>query len=103
MRLVIDNNNVVELYNLKNNVSGEFIDDADVKLTIYDSNMDPVGGGIWPQNMDNRGTGQYRVTLEETLVLERGSRYTGVVTAKDTEGRQGRWEMQFVAEPNKVY
>lgn len=103
MRLVIDNNNVVELYNLKNNVTGEFVDDADVSVTIYDGNMVPVGGGIWPQSMDNRGPGRYRITLEERLILERGRKYVGVVTALDTEGRQGRWEMQLTAEPNKVY
>ena len=103
MQIYLNNNNVVELYNLRNNVDDTLIDDATVNLTIYDSSEVPVGGGIWPAAMDNRAPGRYRVTLEETLLFERGRKYVGVITAKDTEGRQGEWEVELMAQANKVY
>ena len=103
MRLLMNNSSVCSLYNLKNTADDTVVTDADVSLTIYDSNGDPVGGGIWPQTMRHIANGHYRVTLEHRLILKSGRSYNGVVTAVDTEGRQGQWDLQLLAEPQKVY
>jgi hypothetical protein len=103
MRLIIDNSNVCSLYNLRNTESGETVIDATVELTIYDSDGTPVGGGIWPQAMRHISNGHYRVTLEDTLTLLAGRSYRGVVTAVASQGNKGQWELQLLAEPQKVY
>ena len=103
MQLLIDSNNVCELYNLRNNVDNTLVNDATVNLTIYDGTNTPIGGAIWPADMANRGAGRYRVTLEKTLILDRGRPYYGVITATDPDGRQGQWELQLTAEPRKVF
>ena len=102
MRLLMDNTNVCSLYSLRNTLDDAVVADADVELTIHDSSGTPVGGGIWPQVMRHISDGHYRVTLEHRLILSRGRNYYGTVTATDTEGRQGQWERQLVAEPQKV-
>jgi hypothetical protein len=53
--------------------------------------------------MANRGDGLYRVTLDHRLVLDRGRRYRGVITATDSEDRKATWELELTAQAQKVY
>jgi hypothetical protein len=103
MQLVIDNSNVCRLDSLRDNDTGELIDNANVSVTIYDGSNVPILGTIWPVNMPNKGNGVYEATLDHRLILDRGRRYRGVVTAIDTQDRKAVWELELLAQANKVY
>jgi hypothetical protein len=102
-RLVIDNNNVVELQRLRNSISGGPITDATVSLTVYDGAGVPVVGQIWPASMQHVSDGYYRTTLDSSLILRRGGTYYGIITADGSGGERGKWELQIKAEAGKVY
>lgn len=103
MRLLINNNNVCSLYDLRNSIDGAVVEDADVKLTIYDSTDTPVFGTPWPKDMRHIENGHYRATIASNIALERGRHYVAKITATDIDGRKGEWELQLTAEPQKVY
>ena len=102
MQLIIEISNVCRLDALRDSVTNELIDDATVTLTIYDGSGTPILGTIWPVSMPNKGSGIYETTLDHRLILDRGRRYRGVVTAIDPTDRKAVWELELLAQAQKV-
>lgn len=75
--LYIDNDNVVYLSGLRNEVTGEYINDALLSAELTDTQDVAVAGQSWPLIMDYvAGTqGIYRLLLENTLALLNGQYY----------------------------
>ena len=101
--LIIDSNNVVELRDLRNNVTQEAITDAAVSVTLVDGKGDPVIGTTWPQNLSHVDSGTYRTTLDYGLQLISGRNYTGLLRAATTSGQERTWQLKLKALSDKVY
>ena len=101
MRLLINSTNVAEINNLR--VLGEPKDGATVTVTVYDRNNNPVPGEAWPVQLINIAPAQYRGTLGAGLVLERGRPYRAVFTASLANTTEKSWEVECVAQADKVF
>ena len=90
--LLIDSTNVVTLSRLKDETSGEYIDDATATLDLYTDAGDPVsnGQGITMTVETNPAPGRtkYRGTLPASVSLTEGSYYEARVTAVATDASQ---------------
>lgn len=97
--LYIGNNSVLDLANLRNEVSGQYLDAVDVSVTLYDQDAAEVGGSDWPLPLDlvAGAHGLYRVTLPYTLALNEGARYTARVVADAGLGLRAQWDVACVA------
>lgn len=81
LKVIFENNDtVVELYGLKDGVSGRPINDATATFTAFKDGVE-VSGGSWPVSMTNIGgkRGVYRGVLEEALDLSEGEIVTVIV------------------------
>lgn len=81
------NDNVLEVC-AKNGVTLEFINDANIVVTLTDESGDPVSGQMWPTAVIyvSASEGIYRATLSKDLNMERADRYTATV---DIDGGPG--------------
>lgn len=98
--LYYGNDMVLELTDLTNEVTGSNISGATVFVTLVDSSDTQVAGGTWPKPMPyvTGSDGVYRTTLEDTLSLTKGSRYTAKITADGGSGLMGYWEKRFICK-----
>ena len=101
MRLLLNTSNVVELNNVR--ALGETVSDAAVEATIYDRNLSPVLGQVWPLQLQSVAPGSYRATASADLTLERGALYTVVVTAVAADTKKRTWEIETTAQADKVF
>lgn len=96
--LYIGNNNVFELQRLTNSVTGLADETATVGLTLTDTAGAEVVGQVWPTYLSHVGSGTYRTTLEDDLVLISGKTYTATVEADGTNLEVGLWTCRLKAE-----
>lgn len=97
--LYLDNDSVLEVDRLKNELTGAFLSDATVTVTLVEkSSGEPVAGETWPKPMDYvaDSSGLYRATLPYTLALAAGARYDAVITADGGDGLRARWSVECV-------
>jgi len=89
------NDHTIELRNLKNEVTGDYLDAATVTVTLVDSNDAEVSGETWPLTMSyvTGSNGVYRATFSDTLSLTKLAKYTAKVTADGGAGLKGYWEV----------
>jgi hypothetical protein len=82
--IYIGNDNLVTLYDLRNALTQEYVNDAEAEVTVVDENSDPVDGGDWPMPMEYvaDSNGKYIAALPETLQLTPGTFYKAVVSVK---------------------
>lgn len=92
------NDMVLEVASLKNDVSGEFLNEATVTVSLADSAGEPVAGNPWPLALEylEDSNGVYRATLADTLTLSPGARYVAEVIADAGSGQRGKWEVDCV-------
>lgn len=59
-------NNIIELDALRNGITGDYINDATVTVTIVDPDDNELTGQSWPTTMDyvNGSNGKYRALLD---------------------------------------
>lgn len=90
----VENDNVITLVGLKNKVSGDWINNATVTVTLYDENDAEVSGQSWPASLAyvSASNGNYRATLEDVLNLLPNVEYTAIVTADGGPGLKGVWK-----------
>lgn len=97
MHLALNSNNIVELYDLINSVTGAYVDDANVSVTVRDMQTTiPVGGVIWPVDMPNVGSGRYRVVLDSFIELNKNKQYLLDITAA-TVNESTNWQTPVTA------
>lgn len=87
------NDMIIEVNGLKNAISGAYVNDATVTVTMVDSAGSSVVGETWPLSVGYVGgtDGIYRATLQDSLTLTVGNLYTAKVTAVGG-GYQAYWE-----------
>jgi hypothetical protein len=98
MNLYLDNSNVIELRSLTNSVTGAADTGASVSVTIKDASGKNVTGQAWPAAMGHTSNGTYRATLDSSINLIAGRKYTAVVNATGTGGEIGEWNCSVIAE-----
>ena len=92
LTLYVGSNNVLELRNLTNAITGIEVNDADVTAVITDITDTEVPGQVWPLTMVPTGTdGTYQGTLEAGLQINNGKQYKGTVTAIGQDGLERTW------------
>jgi len=95
------NSHVVKLTNVINEETGEFINDAIVRLeSIKDYNGINLNGVIWPLIM-NKVTGidgEYSAILPSSAEIIAGQLYTSDITATALGGFDGQWKCSTVAK-----
>ncbi len=93
-----ENDQVIELSGLKDAIADTFINDATVTASIVDSAGDDLAGMTFPATMTyvSGSEGVYRVTLEETLVVNVGQFVKAIIIA--IKGSlQGKWTIDMQA------
>ena len=96
--LYINNDNEVRLVNLTD-LDGVAVADATVTITVQDLTGTNVTGATFPMTMtyDNTTDSDYAATLPESLVLENGAKYKGVITASTPSALNGEWTCTYIA------
>lgn len=73
--------NVIEIPELKNEVSNQIIVDATVTVILLDSGRHYVDGVNFPITMNHVGLGKYRAVFPNEIELNRKQKYNAYVTA----------------------
>ncbi len=97
--LYLDNDNVLEVQQLRNDTSGDFLNTANVSMTLHDAGGDPVNGANWPlplQYVDG-SHGVYRVTLDRDLALTLNARYIARIAVDGGSELRASWSIACVA------
>jgi hypothetical protein len=96
--LYLGNNSIVDVTGLRNEHTGEFVNDADLSMTLLDKTGAPVGGANWPAAFQYMAdsNGVYRATLPHTLAIAEGERYVARVVANATLGLRAQWDLLCV-------
>lgn len=101
--LYADNDMTLEVSSLRDEVTGAYINDATVTVSLADEDAVAVTGETWPLAMSYIASsdGVYRATLKDTLTLAVGARYVATVIADAGTGRRGQWELDFVCRKRR--
>lgn len=97
--VLVENDNVVELFELRNPITGAFLNAATVDITITDSEGVEVTGETWPLTIPyvTGSNGIYRVILDKVLGFIAGQRYTAVINAAEA-GLDAKWTLDYLAK-----
>lgn len=99
MTIFVANTNVLEIQELKNAILDEFMNDADVTVTVRegDADGDAVTGQTWPVTMDYvaASNGKYRSILKDKAELTAGTKYVAVIDVDGGTDLIGHWEFPF--------
>lgn len=100
--IFLSNDNLIELANLQNEVTGAYINDATVNVTLVNSTGTNVVGTTWPKVMPYvaASDGLYRATLGYDLVLTANSRYTANIVVVSGALRAS-WAADVVCKTRK--
>lgn len=89
---------VVEIANLKNDITGDFINDATVEAVVTKGcEKTPVGGIPNPLPMDyvSGSDGTYRGTIPSTAALEEFTTYCVDISMQSSGGVAAEWSCQL--------
>lgn len=97
--LYVGNDTILEIDNLKNELTGAFLTAASVTVTLKDSTGANVIGDTWPKTLTYLASsnGVYRCTLLHALALVAGRRYTAVIVADGGAGLYASFTVDCVA------
>lgn len=101
--LYLGNDMLLEVANLRDQATGEYLNAATVTVSLENSEGVPVVGESWPLAMTyiTASNGTYRAILRDTLTLASGARYVAEVIADAGEGRRARWDLDFVCRTRR--
>lgn len=97
--LFVGNDNILEVSDLKNELTGADLNAATVTVTLKDAAGANVTGDTWPKTMTyvTGSKGTYRTTLLYSMPLTAGDRYNAVISANGGAGLQASWTVECVA------
>ena len=99
MYLYIDNQNIVELSELRDIIDLGAIEDATVTVTIKDTMTEsPIDGQAWPTEMIHTENGTYLAVLSPDLEIKPNNQYLAVIDATTTGNVKGHWELRVTAK-----
>lgn len=103
LHLYDGNDMVIELDGLKNEVTGEYINDATVTFTLKDADGVTVSGQSFPTAMPYvaSSNGLYRATLSDAVAITVGARYVVEINVDAGAGLTGKWELDAVCQTRK--
>lgn len=92
----IANTNILDLRNLKNEITQAFINGATVEVTIRDATGAAVAGQTWPVTMSYvaASDGDYRAIISEDVEFTKQN-YTAYIDSDGGPGLVGHWEFKF--------
>lgn len=101
--LYIGNDTIFEVERLKDELTGSYVDDATVTVTLTDADGASVAGDTWPKSLAyvSGSSGVYRATLPYTLELTENARYDANVTANAGAGLRSAWTVECVARKRR--
>lgn len=97
------NDMVLEVSALRNEVTGAFLNNATVSVSLSDSEGNPVDGNAWPLALEyvSGSDGIYRVTLADTLALTADARYLAELIADAGAGLRAKWVSDCVCRTRR--
>ncbi len=97
--LYVGNDTILEIENLRDEVAGVFIPDAEVTVTLKDSAGANVVGDTWPKTLTYLASsnGVYRCTMVHGLALVAGQRYSAAIVADGGNGLYASFTVDCVA------
>jgi hypothetical protein len=97
--LLIGNDTIIDVARLQDELTGEFVNDAEVSITLVDAAGMEVEGDTWPKPVPyvDDTDGLYRATLVYTLALVPDGRYTAQLDVDAGAGRRAAWSIACVA------
>lgn len=97
MTAFVGNTNLLTLEGLKDHITGSYINDASVEVTVKDKNGTAVTGQTWPEPMDYvpGSNGNYRAVIEHDVAFTAKQKYYAHIDANAGAERIGHWEFEF--------
>ena len=94
-----DNDNTLELYDLKNESTGVYVNSATVTVTLKDICGNIPTGQIFPTTMVYvpSSNGKYRCILQNTIVLKSHVIYVAYISV-DGDGLQAQFTKRMIAK-----
>ena len=80
LSLYVGNSNILEL-TLTDGLTEAAITSGTVVATLLDKDGVEVSGDTWPKTLSHAGSGVYRATIDESIAIMAGRRYTARITA----------------------
>ena len=98
--LYVGNDTILELAALRNELTGEYLNDATVLVTLKTAAGSDVVGEAWPKAVSyvEGSNGLYRVAMGAALELVHGDRYSAEITATSGAGLSAAWSVECVAK-----
>lgn len=103
LALYKDNDMIVELSGLRNEVNGEFINNATVACSLKTPAGVAVSGQTFPTAMDYvaGSDGLYRATLSDAVQVTLNGRYVVEITADAGGGLNAKWSVDVACQTRK--
>ena len=97
------NDGLIEVKGLLDGVTGEYVSDATLEVTLRDAAGAEVAGQVWPLSMEYvpDTSGVYRATLLATLDLTLNARYVATITADGGPGLAAQWDVDVVCRKRR--
>lgn len=94
------NDSVIELADLRDELTGAAMNSASVEVTLRDSAGQNVSGSSWPVPLIRVVgiDGLYRANLPHDLGIARNARYTATVIVDGGAGLIGRWDIPVLCK-----
>ena len=89
--LYLNSDNIVEVENLTNALTGELVTTATVNVTLTDLNGNEVSGATFPALLTHAGSGTYQGLLPNTLSLSTRKQYKALYTADAGTDKHRQW------------
>lgn len=89
----------ISVSELKDEATGEWVNDATVEATLFDSLGVAVEGQEWPLSLEYEAesNGEYSADMDFEAELEEGRRYLLQITAQ-IGNKRGTWRVPAIAE-----
>lgn len=91
--IFIGNTSSVQLNKLKSGVTGEYVNDAGVTMTLKDSEGNEVAGESWPVSLQyvTDSNGNYVGAFSHSIAVTDGEVYTAELQAVLSDGSRAFW------------
>jgi hypothetical protein len=103
--ILVGNDNLIEVLDLKNVATGSYINNATVTVTLKDAASVNVTGQSWPVTLNYvaASNGKYRATLVDTLPLVVDETYYATVVADAGDGLKATWANVPVVAQQRIF
>ena len=101
--LLIANDQVIDVIGLQDAVTGQYLNEKTVVVTITDKNGNQVAGQSWPTTLEYvpASNGDYRGNLSNDMVLVRTRQYFVTIDADAGGGLVANWRWPVDAQYRK--